>query len=423
MKKSKLLLSTLLLGGLFLVGCSNSTPSTSSSSSEPSSSSSVEKTINYSVKVVDLDGEVVFEKNLTTKNKNSLFLDLNREATVVADASDLGHYIYSINGTISDPNYYLALYENDTYSLVGVDEVTIDEGDKFTFKSECFNLEGNGYGGTMTATDLKVDKIIYSSYKKLKEVYKDMTYVPYDLLFAYSKLEKLGYDVDSKKIFPDAVKSNYDNVSFTNMSIGDTFKTAISLYALEKDLTGVKEYISSSSFDLTEAFVETSAVYLDDVMSLLGVQASNYADYTTLLSNLTLDVNETSCMYVSAMKRLDNYNFDNFVTGIKSALTSNGFSYTMNFGGVDYTACNASSTSQAILALTTLGKNLKSEEFKVGQETLIDVLLKYYDEEKGLFFDSEGDTYNLSYAEPQSLAALISYKIFNDKGSVNIYRG
>ena len=421
MKKSKLLLSTLLLGGLFLVGCSKEVPS--ASSSEPSTSSSTEQIVNYKLKVVDLDGEVLLNKDLTTTNNKSLFQDINRESTLESDAGDFGHFLVSINGSIKDSNYSLAIYKNGEYSMVGVDDVVLSNNDEIVIKNECWNTVGNGFGGTMTETDILVDKIIYSSYKKFKEIYKDSTYIPYDAVFAYSSLEKNGFPVVAKNIFPDSIKANYDIVDYSTLDLNSTFKTAITLYALKKDMTEMKQFITNSTFDLSQPFSETSACYTYDVMQLLGVTASNIADYTTLFNNITLAGNETSCMCVSALQRLVGYDFTNFKAAIKQGITEAGFSYTMNYGGVDYTTCNASSTAQAIIALTELQVDLNSAEYKANNKSLIDALLGYYDNEKGLFFDYEGDTYNLSYAEPQAIAALTSYKILRDKGSVNIYRG
>ena len=371
----------------------------------------------------------MLDKNLTTTKSDSLFLDLNRESRLESEASDLGHYLVSVNGSIKDSNYYLSLYKNGTYSQVGIDDVVLANGDEIVIKNECWNTVGNGFGGYMTETDILVDKIIYSSYKKFKETYKDSSYIPYDAIFAYSALEKKGYPVDSKNIFPDTIKANYETIDYSSLDLSDsnntksTFKTAISLYALEKDLTDIKAFITNSSFDLSQPFSETSAVYTYDVMKLFNVVASNMSDYTTLLNGLTLGCDETSCMYVSALSAIDNYDFTSFKAAIKEGITESGFSYSMDWGGVSYTTCNASSTSQAILALTELGVDLNSNEYKANDKTLIDALLSYYNSDTGLFYDYDGDTYNLSYAEPQAVAALVSYKILRDKGSVNIYRG
>ena len=194
MKRSKLSLGLILLGGLALTGCASTSTSTSVSWIGPTQSTA-EQTINYKLKVVDLDGEVLLNKDLTTTNNKSLFKDLNRESKLESDAGDLGHYIISVNDSIKDSNYALSIYKNGAYSQVGIDEVVLANNDEIVIKNECWNTVGNGFGGTMTETDILVDKIIYSSYKKFKEIYKDSTYIPYDAIFAYSSLEKNGYPV------------------------------------------------------------------------------------------------------------------------------------------------------------------------------------------------------------------------------------
>ena len=189
MKKIKILASFALVGltafGLASCGNANSQASSSiktndpreSGSTEPSlqsssSSASLSNTssINYTLKVIDIDGEELLNRNITTTDKNSLFSYIDDNLTVTYTTGDTGHYITSLEESVVDPSYFLALYENGQMSSVGVDGIVLDDGDEIVFKNECWNTVETGYG-TKTATDIKVDQIIYSTYKKMKEIY------------------------------------------------------------------------------------------------------------------------------------------------------------------------------------------------------------------------------------------------------------
>jgi len=381
------------------------------------------KAVSYSLKVVDLDGEVLLDKNLNTTENTNLVKALENETKLVSSNTEFGTYLVSINDSIVDQNYFLSIYVNGTPASTGADGIIINDNDQIEIKNECWNTIESGYG-TLDNTDLLVDKTIYKTYKEFKEIYKEASYIPYDALFAYSNFKNVGYSIDTKNLFTDTIKNNYKNIDYSTLTLSDTFKTAISLYALGSDVTAIKQYITNSSFDLSAPFTETYAAYTYDVMKLFNIQASNYNDYVNKINNINLAANETSCMCVPAIKLLnDEYDFSEFVNAIKGSLTENGFSYSMSYGGVDYVTCNASSTAQAIIALTTIGEDLKEDGFKVNNKNLIEILFNYYDEETKLFYDYENDSNNLIYAEPQALAALISYKILRDNGEVNIYRG
>ena len=110
-KKLLLCLSCFVL----LSSCGNGNQSSSvnkeSSSMVGSSSEIVEST--YQIKVVDIDGEVLGENEIDLNEQTNVFNDLVANFNVNYTVDNYGPYISSINGSIVDANYYMAIYENN----------------------------------------------------------------------------------------------------------------------------------------------------------------------------------------------------------------------------------------------------------------------------------------------------------------------
>ena len=168
MKRNLLLLS--LLSCTLLSGC-NKIPSESVKPSEtvqPSesvkSSESVKPT--YKIVITDIDGENLGSKDIELTENRSVFDDLVANFDVNYTTSEYGPYLSSINNSVIDVNYYLAIYENNQAASTGVDGLVADENDVFEFKVECWNTLSSGYG-TLDDYDLLVDKAIYGYMKQL----------------------------------------------------------------------------------------------------------------------------------------------------------------------------------------------------------------------------------------------------------------
>ena len=160
-RKSIICLQCLLL----LTACQNPVESSESNSIFNSESISV-ATPTYQIKVVDLDGEELGSATININEQSSVFNDLINNFAVDYTVSDYGPYISSINGSIVDVNYFLAIYENGVSAATGVDGLVADENDVFEFKVECWNTISSGYG-TMDEYDMLVDKVIYGYMKTL----------------------------------------------------------------------------------------------------------------------------------------------------------------------------------------------------------------------------------------------------------------
>ena len=119
MRKSKLFLSTLLFGGLLLASCSGNKETSTATTAAPTTTTTVvttsERPFQYTLKVIDIDGKILFNETIVSTDSSSLYSDLERETDLVAYDTQYGHSVSSINGSIVDSNYYLALYENGEY--------------------------------------------------------------------------------------------------------------------------------------------------------------------------------------------------------------------------------------------------------------------------------------------------------------------
>ena len=75
----------------------------------------------YTIKVYDIDDELIGEKTIELNDSSTVVNDLEENFEVVSTQSQYGTSLVSINNSVIDSNYYLAIYENGSYASVGVD--------------------------------------------------------------------------------------------------------------------------------------------------------------------------------------------------------------------------------------------------------------------------------------------------------------
>ena len=88
----------------------------------------------YQIKIVDLDGQELGCKTISLNEETSVFDDLVENFDVSYTIDSYGPYISSINHSIVDSNYYLAIYQNGTAASTGVDGLVAANKDVFEFK-------------------------------------------------------------------------------------------------------------------------------------------------------------------------------------------------------------------------------------------------------------------------------------------------
>lgn len=368
------------------------------------------------VKTYDIDDELKSVYKISLESSETIFDKFVSLADVEYKNESWGPYIQSIDGTIKDDKYYLSLFVNDQYANYGIGDIDQDlkDGDVITFKYDFNSYSNPGYD----ETDIQVDKIIYNYYKHAKEYATKVGYVDYNLAFAYKKLQNEGYNVDTKSLYSNSVISKLvnDNDQFSNDN--KSFKTALAYYCAGLEGSdGKLNIFANRDLDIDGQWNETNLAYSYNVSDVVDYGLNDYIGVCQKLEGLTLSMDETSCMIVTALNQIDSTLCQNFDQTLKPGFTEKGFSYT----AYGFDTCNCSSTAQAILAFGAIGKNIRNDEYKANGKDMIEALLSYYNEEDGLFYDYEGDTYNLNYATPQAVSALVSYKLLKAGKSSNIY--
>ena len=183
MKKSYISLAALTgLAFLGLVSCgdkkenkkdtttsSESSISDSTTSHFPTDTTTSTDLGTASLKVIDFDGEVVFDGEVNAGDTLYNTLINTQGIELVAQSSS---WLSSINGTImDDPNLSLMIYENDALTNDTADTLMVDDGDIIEIKNEFWNTQSSGWG-KYDDVDVLLDKSIYHY---VKTAFKDAT--------------------------------------------------------------------------------------------------------------------------------------------------------------------------------------------------------------------------------------------------------
>ena len=260
--------SIILLQCLFLLAsCQNPV--------ESSNSNSIELTPTYQIKVFDLDGEELGSKTININEQSSVFNDLINNFAVDYTVSDYGPYLSSINGSIIDANYFLAIYENGTSAATGVNDLVADENDVFEFKVECWNTVSSGYG-TMDDYDLLVDKVIYGYMKTLdlssSTTFADGTF--WDLMTI--NLGKNNYydaNVFNFDSISEGVKEELTSYDINTLTDANLYKYYMYSKVLDKDLSALKTYASSYVETLSDTYSDYVTPFILAASYGLGIES------------------------------------------------------------------------------------------------------------------------------------------------------
>ena len=402
-RKSIICLQCLLL----LTACQNPVESSESNSIFNSESISV-ATPTYQIKVVDLDGEELGSATININKQSSVFNDLINNFAVDYTVSDYGPYISSINGSIVDVNYFLAIYENGVSAATGVDGLVADENDVFEFKVECWNTISSGYG-TMDEYDMLVDKVIYG-YMKTLDLSSSTTFADgsfWDLMTInlgksnYYDANLFNYDSIS-----DAVKEELETYDISTLDGANLYKYYLYSRALDKDLSALKSHASS--------YVETLSDEYNDYVSPFIVAASYglnvESEKINTLVNAPISTNfawgPDVPVWQYTTSSLFNQNIDN--------ATLNTCVETLDYG-------NSCSNALVLQAFAAANENIRDSKYEVEGKDLIEVLFDNYYNESNNTLDYTKGVAN-TYSTNQVIVSLMAYKVNRDaKKAVNIY--
>ena len=428
MKKLKFLsLSALALSFIPLVACNNANENTNTNettaptdnTTTPNTTSNVittteDESIDIVVNVYDIDGEKQ-TFNINCEKGSSLSEELKKVTKVQKN----GSFVSSIANSVIDSNYYLEIFENNVSSLVGIDDLVLDDGDVFDFKNTCWNLASLGYGGSLDDTDALVDRMIYHYAKTyLKDTIKKATSykeVYWDAMFV-NLLTEYNYDTNVIN-FDGASEELINSVKDANVSENSDIDNA-KLYFVSKALG-----ISNSS--LGEYFMN----YYNTL--------NTYEDYKTpfLLSpakglnitnpNIEKVLNESSVSdtqwgtdalnwQISLCASFGIDKFDETITSQINTRTKDG----------EYTA-GGTTNALSLLSFAGLNINPRLEKYKIDNKDVIEYLFdNYYDTKTDLMKCNITDT-GTNYSTNQIYASFAVYKCWRDqavKDKVSIFR-
>ena len=367
--------------------------------------------LNYSIKVVDLDGEVLADKTYSTKDYDSVLKAITEDLNAVCYDTQYGKSVSSVKGSIVDANWYLALYENGTYASTMVDGLVIDEGDKFEFISECWNTVASGYG-TMDETDVLLDKILYSYMKKY---FKDVVASSVDLATG---------DYWSMMMLYMMASNYYDANVFNTSYFKEEYKTALTntdFSTLDGAAWG-KYFYAARAFELNlDAFKAAYTTYMTDKVT----DETAYSEWATPFYLSPAKYLEVSTDSVSALANTE------YRAGSEWGLDGwcwqmTNLSLFKEFTLEDLANITASDQgngcSQALLLLPLAANNINAREVKneAGKD-LVQLVLDYYDADLGLVKWSSEDT-TINYSTNQIYASLMAYKAQRDlRKAVNLF--
>lgn len=424
MKKRNLF--TLLISILTLSGCVNPTPSatpeptltptpqesaTPEVSTTPEGSSTPEESIisgSYQIKITDIDGELLGSKTIELTNETSVWEDLKANFDVAYTNGDYGAYISSINDSIVDDNYYLAIYENNSAASTGVEGLVADNEDVFEFKVECWNTISSGYG-TMDEYDILVDKAIYGYMKQLdlstSTSYTDSTY--WDLMTI--NLAKNNYydsNVFNYDGISQAVKDEVNGVDVSTLTDANILKYFVYARALSLDVAALKTSVTSYLETLPDSYSAYVTPFIVSASYSLGIQHEKL----TALANVEISADLTWGPDASIWQ---------FATSALYNEELNAEDLALYTSKLDYENC--CSTAIVLQAFAALNENVRDSKYEVNEKDLIEVLFdNYYNETTNKIEYTKG--VENTYSSNQVIASLMAYKVCRDTGKkANIY--
>ena len=364
----------------------------------------------YTIEVYDLDGELVGNETLSIDEYPSLWEGLNAKFDVKADEDS--HWLTSINQTVVDKSWSLMIYENDALASTGVDGIVVDNGDKFTFKNECWNTVEFGYA--MDSYDVLVDNAIYAYAKnKLQNklaTYSDISFIPYELLGIHM-MESNNYDKNLFNIasLSEAYKNKIHNKNVSELQGADFAKWYFGARATKEELDDFKVSYTTYLESLTTygMYDEYTLPFTLTFALSLGLDDKIKAEVKNTTYRASLEYGPDGLAW--QLTGLAMYN-----TFEASTLTS---SFTKEV--LDKSFGADVSLALMLMAYAANNYNVRDYDFYESKDIIEYLFDNYYDKETKNFTIEKNDG---DISSSQIYAALMAYKIQRDqKKAVNIF--
>jgi len=375
----------------------------------------------FEISYIDYLGNATTKYNKVSdfENVTAALNDLNVGAVITP--SQYGAYIDSANNAIKDPNWAIMIYENYESTATGIDGLTIDSGDVFEIKSECWNTFLSGYGA-FDKYDVLVDKVLYNYFNNRfkntlssTKTFSNSSYwenlVLYKLINAKSSWGGSLYDSElfNTTLLNDELVNELNSYDLNNLKGTDFFKYYYADRLINDDFTDFKlkfdEYVKTFKTygewgEYTIPFVASSAKTLGLIDSL-----SDYVKNSTYIP----DASQWGPDGISWL-----------LTGKSSykTLTDDDFKL-LSFDLLDNSLSKDVSLSTMILPYAAANKNVRDFKNENGID-LIQFLCDNYFNLDEMKFNTELQASD--YSSNQIYAALAAYKIQRDtKEACNLF--
>lgn len=350
------------------------------------------------VEVKNIVGEVVFTERFEyPEDSDKPFIEIIDEAIDLDySMSEYGAFVKGVAGiypmeTGISYNYWFGLYVNNEETQTGLDQVEYIPNMVISF------IESS----MLSPMDALVDYIIYSFMNKRISDYINLNKIDQYVLEALILLNEHNY------VSTDFQGFTYPTLSDT--TLGNMIR--IGLMNKSKDIDNSTLISTLLSQDTTNVY---EAISILNLMDILGVQHDNQKRLDTLNILLTtipqyMDVDFAGM----ALRALKSHVQDQSVQTFKESMINFIKSQQQEAGISAYDSVNSASTAMAIMGLVSVGLNPTDEAFTVGAHNLVSALLTF-NIGNGFKYTLEDQTEDANFATPQSIYALVVYKIFRD---------
>jgi len=354
----------------------------------------------------DLEGNQLLSKNINFPINQSFSLInlINDEVEIDYEVFPFGTFIHGIGSFYPKEynvsyNYFYGLYVNDVSTTTGLDQVTVTDGMKITFKEISL----------LDETDLLVDQLINLFIKNHLSNYINDSEVQYYVMLALRQLEIKGYQV------PEISSLFQSSPILLRNSINNAFKTSITERALGLSLNATYNYLkdqtptnSYEALSLLQGLIISNAS-ISEVNTVAEYVMDNDpmfmdSDYAAMAITALSIINVPSLSYIVDVDKVSAYILEK-LEYIKENLSENGVESWGN--------ANSATTATVLIALASLGLDPRSEEFTTDGKDLVEAILEYEIDGvyKYLLSDTEA---NFAFSTPQVFAALVIYKIYRN---------
>jgi hypothetical protein len=340
----------------------------------------------------------------------SLLELLDEQIDVDYETSTYGAMLNSIEHLKPKYGAYIAILENGEYSTVGIDALTYEDKDVFTFRVEWWDQ-------TEQAVDTAIQNFI-SNYATHYITNEKVDYYVGSAFYHLGGMEDL--------ISLDTVETMYQDLE--SASSGELFKAILIVSAAGGDPTDVNgNNLMQQLIDLApigQWNVTTNGAIALNAYSH-AIDATNYE--TSIIDDLVntntpksagLDMGGITLMALAHYKDEEGVQtiIDEYVAFVKEEQLSTG--------GVNdpWSGDNAATLTQIILGLVANDIDPRDPQFTKENGDLLTRLLDFALEDGSFKLHADSTEADLMFSTPQAFAALVAYQEFKNSGEAfNLY--